>query len=188
MDTSLFSAEQEKMKQEIENEILFSEFEKRKKLLSFVEDKFKIDHQLCNKYNTTSRLIYFIKKEFDECNNNENDVKYEIARDYLLSLVPSAADAELYSIGLTIGESKTEFALILKFFIYQLETNRNFEHIMSYIQLFLKIHSDLIIKYGHSLNGLLMKLKNLAENKWTKINDLFQSNICLVQFYSRLQQ
>ena len=59
---------------------------------------------------------------------------------------------------------------------------------MAFIQLFLKTHSDLIIKYGYSLNGLCVKLKELAETKWTRINDLFQSNLCLVQFYARLQQ
>ena len=188
MDTTEFSKELEEKKQEIENKMKLNEFEKRKKILKHVENKFKIDHKLFNKYNTTSRMIYFIKKEFDEKNNNKKEINYKLARDYLLSLIPSAADAELHSIGITIGSSKNELGLMFKFFIYQLKTNRNFEHIMSYISLFLKIHSDLIIKYSQSLYPLINKLKELTQDKWLKINDLFQSNLCLIQFYSRLQQ
>merc|ERR1712113_72925 len=119
---------------------------------------------LCSKYNTCSRLIYFIKKEYDDKNNKEKDIDYQLALNYLLSLSPSASDAELHSIGINIGTSKQELILIIKFFIYQLKTNRNFEHIESYIALFLKIHSGLIIKYSQTLNPLIVKLKELNDN------------------------
>merc|ERR1711902_436768 len=142
-----------------------------------------------DEFNTCSRLIYFIKKEIAEKKDKKDEeVKYEMARDYLLSLNPSASDAELHSIGINFGTSKAELMLIIKFFIYQLGTNRNFEHIQSFIALFLKIHSDLIIKHSATLNFEIVKLRKLLDEKWTKINELFQSNLCLVQFYSRLQQ
>jgi len=191
MDTSVFSAELEEKQTMIEQKLKMEQFEKRKKILDNVTNsKFNnIDaKRMDNEYNTCSRLIYFIKKEFDEKKENEKDLKYEMARDYLLSLNPSASDAELHSVGLNIGTSKSELLLIIKFFIYQLGTNRNFEHIQSFISLFLKIHSDLIIKHSQTLNFEIVKMKKLLDEKWKKINELFQSNLCLVQFYSRLQQ
>jgi len=188
MDTSQFAKEYEEKQAALENERKLAEFEKKKKILKHVGEKFKIDHKLCDKYNTASRLVYFVKKEFEEKENDETQIKYEVARDYLLSLAPSAADAELHSVGLTLGASKTELMLVLKFFIYQLQTNRNYEHIQAYIALFLKIHTSLIIKHAEALNPYIVKLHQVGEQRWSAINDLFQSNVCLIQFYSHLQQ
>merc|ERR1712083_440163 len=99
-----------------------------KKILdSVTSSRFKdIDGKMDDEFNTCSRLIYFIKKEIEEKKEKEEEVKYEMARDYLLSLNPSASDAELHSIGINFGTSKTELLLMIKFFICQLGTNRNF--------------------------------------------------------------
>jgi len=192
MDTSKFSKELKEKEEQNETIQKMQQFEKRKKILTAnTKKKYNdlIDVKLMDKkYNTCSRLIYFIKKEFDQKNNIEKEVHYEVARDYLLSLSPSASDAELHSIGINIGTAKTELMLVIKFFIYQLETNRNFEHIQAFIALFLKIHSDLIIKHSQTLNFHVIKLKELVQDKWSTINSLFQSNLCLIKFYSHLQQ
>merc|ERR1719229_1519153 len=129
----------------MEHEQRRKEFEKKKKVLKNIRFDHEIDaKRMDNEYNTCSKLIYFIKRELE----TSEEFKYEMARDYLLSLNPSASDAELHSIGINFGTAKAELMMIIKFFIFQLGTNRNFEHIQSFIALFLKIHSDLIIKHS----------------------------------------
>eukprot|EP01083_Nonionella_stella_P307346 1079846_1 len=174
MDTAEVPKELQQNQMEMDSQRKLDEVKQRKKILAHVQQKYEID---LIKYNTCSTLIYFIKKGL-----NSSALKY------LLSLNPSASDAEIHCIGINIGTAKTELMLAINFFIAQLETNRNFEHIQSFISLFLKVHCDLIIKHSKSLHFVIQKLKQLMQQKWHKINDLFQSNLCLVQFYSHIQQ
>lgn len=153
------------------------EQQQRLKILKNVDERFKVDLAKCNAYSTSSRFIYFAKSR-----------QSEMAREYLLSLGPSASDAEIHSIGINLGTAKSELALSITFLIKELESNRNFEHIQSLIALFLKVHSDLIIRYALTLNPLITKMMRLLDEKWEAINALFQSNLCLIRFYSHIQQ
>ena len=146
-----------------------------------------MDPAKCDEIGTCSRFIYFLKMEQQE-KGRESEMDYEVAREYMLSLAPSASDAELRSIAINEIKAKSELIMTIKFFHFQLESNRNFEHWQATIALFLRIHSDLIVYHSKSLGPPIRRLAELLERKWAAMNHLFQSNLCLIQFYSRLQQ
>ncbi len=164
------------------------ERKRRRRILDDVQQRFKVDGARCDALGTCSRFIYFLKTELEEKEGREKAMEYAVPREYLLSLTPSAANAELRCVAMMESTAKSELMWTLKFFVFELESNRNFEHWQSMMSLFLRIHSDLMIHYAASLGAVIGKLAPLLEEKWNAMNGLFQSNLCLVQFYSRLQQ
>jgi len=149
--------------------------------------EFSFDASEFDRFATNSKLVYLIKHELEQVDGDVARLRFESALQYLLGLSAASADAEIHSIALVVGHTLHELRLVLQFFISALHSNRNFEHIESLLAQFLKVHCDLMVKYAHKLKALIAQLHAMSAAKWSAIQPLFQSNLCLVQFYSHLQ-
>eukprot|EP00026_Physarum_polycephalum_P000231 Phypoly_transcript_00231.p1 GENE.Phypoly_transcript_00231~~Phypoly_transcript_00231.p1 ORF type:complete len:947 (+),score=145.37 Phypoly_transcript_00231:28-2841(+) len=111
------------------------------------------------------------------------DKKYSEAMLLLASLSPSGIDFELHSVPLT--DDYFWFVRVLKFFRHELKTNYRFELVQAYMNRFLKIHNDVLTKREVSVP--LEKLLQTQQASWQRIESIFHSNLCLVNYFSNLR-
>jgi len=97
---------------------------------------------------------------------------------------PSLIDFEVRS--LSMMNEFEELKLFIRFLINELETNTNFEMIQALISLFLKVHADTIV-INKELSELTLELKENQRIFCTRIQRMFQQNICLISYVSNIQ-
>ena len=94
--------------------------------------------------------------------------------------VPSSLDFEISSLSPDNGDSiciMLEFMYLLEFMFI---SNQNFELAQSYLSLFLKIHTNLIIENKNLLN-FLDKLNIHQLEGWKRIQKALHYNSCVIQ-------
>ncbi|KAI8055226.1 Utp21 specific WD40 associated putative domain-containing protein [Syncephalis plumigaleata] len=104
---------------------------------------------------------------------------YNKAIEHLQGLNPSGVDFAIRS--LSPMDDCKELALFLTAIHEQMQNKRNFDALEAYLNVFLKIHSDLVLA-SESLSVQLQKIKSLREVEWSQVEDLFQNALCLVDF------
>lgn len=102
-----------------------------------------------------------------------------MAIEHLQGLNPSGIDFAIRS--LSPMDDCKELALFLAAIYEQMQNKRNFDALEAYLNVFLKIHSDLVLA-SESLSVQLHKIKSLREIEWSQVEDLFQNALCLVDF------
>jgi len=120
-------------------------------------------------FNITCQLVIICKQQSSEEGFN-----------YLKSLGPSAIDFEFRSIGMS--ENCDQHIAVLEMIYNAFQTNRDYEFLESLLNLYLKIHSDVIVANSEILIPILTKIKEVQSNKWDLLRDLFNSNFCLIKF------
>ncbi|KAJ3294723.1 hypothetical protein HK104_003329 [Borealophlyctis nickersoniae] len=101
---------------------------------------------------------------------------------YAQSLSPAAIDFEIRSLSLENNLAN------LRYFVAalqeQLETRKGFELVQAYLNVFLKIHGDVIVNSSAD-SGLEASLSQFLEEHvqtWTRLEEMFQYGLCLVDF------
>ncbi|KAJ5073618.1 wd repeat-containing protein [Anaeramoeba ignava] len=116
----------------------------------------------------------------------KNLVSYDYlpAIEYLQKRSPSAVDLELRSFNLF--DDYQELKLFMRFILSELQTNRNFELLQAYLDLFLKIYGNLIIQEPE-LAKLAKQIQSIQKEKLESLLSLVQQNFCLISFFSGLK-
>ncbi|TYZ62185.1 hypothetical protein PybrP1_004937 [[Pythium] brassicae (nom. inval.)] len=107
---------------------------------------------------------------------------------YLQTLSVSAVDVEMSTLcmGAFDSEGKALLALFLQCLKEEMATQRNFQVLQAYLNRFLKLHEDLLV--GDA--GLLAQVEELCglqQQQWEHLQKLLHNNLCLVQYFSKIQ-
>ncbi|RKP04901.1 quinon protein alcohol dehydrogenase-like superfamily [Thamnocephalis sphaerospora] len=104
---------------------------------------------------------------------------YAAVIEYMLELNPSAADFAIRS--LSPFDDCLELCCFLEAIRDGMRAKRAFDALEAYLNLFLKIHGDLVIG-SERLAMLVREIKQHQETEWRQIEDLFQNALCLVDY------
>ena len=99
-------------------------------------------------------------------------------------MTPAAIDFEIRT--LSLQEDYKEIKLFIKMIDNLLDTCHNFELLQAYLNLFLKIHGDVIVTDG-DLAAMVTSLREKEREKWNHLQSMFQNTLCLVKFFSGIQ-
>ncbi len=97
---------------------------------------------------------------------------------------PSSIDAEVQL--LSIDQDFLDHQMFLRMVIHQMESNRDFEVVQSYLRLYLKYHTDVCLANG-TLLELINQLKSLQHERSERLLRLLHSNLCMIQYISKFQ-
>lgn len=111
----------------------------------------------------------------------ESSGDYEPFISELKELGPSATDAEIRSLGTDTCGNHRPMLCFLYAIRQGLERNTDFELTNSWLALFLKAHSDLIVK-DEAVRHRLIELTKLFAPKWDRIKEEFNQIFCVLNF------
>jgi U3 small nucleolar RNA-associated protein 21 len=97
---------------------------------------------------------------------------------------PSAIDAEVQL--LSSDQDFLDHQMFLRMVIYQMQTNRDFELMQSYLRLYLKYHTDVCMA-NPSVLELIKEMKSLQQERSQRLLKLLHSNLCMIQYVSKFQ-
>jgi U3 small nucleolar RNA-associated protein 21 len=97
----------------------------------------------------------------------------------------SGTDSALRQLGMEIMRERDELALFLDFVAMALPRRTNFELVQAYLALFLKIHAEVVAAHP-SLQAKVAALRAQQRAAWRTLEELFQRNMCLVQYLSNV--
>jgi U3 small nucleolar RNA-associated protein 21 len=95
------------------------------------------------------------------------------------TLNASAADFAIRT--LSPFDDCLEMSYFLEMLLYGMQTGKSFDALEVYLNIFLKIHSDLIIG-SERLSTLVQELEQCQQKAWRQIEELLQNALCLVDF------
>jgi len=127
--------------------------------------------------NTTTPFVAALEEGY--LNGN-----YSKALEHLKKLSPSAIDFEFQVLS-NLDDFK-QLKLIFKMLEFQLDSNRDYELVQAYLNVFLKYHMDTIAK-NTELLPFAESLREKQRESWLRLQNLFHNNLCLVQFFSSIQ-
>ncbi|DBA00249.1 TPA: hypothetical protein N0F65_007893, partial [Lagenidium giganteum] len=107
---------------------------------------------------------------------------------YLQTLSASAVDVEMSTIcmGDFDEEGKALLGLFLTFLEEEMRTRRNFQVLQAYLNRFLKLHEQLLVQDAALLQQV-DELCALQQQQWDHLQKLLRNNLCLVQYFSKIQ-
>lgn len=122
------------------------------------------------------------------------DGSYSDITAYLMSLMPAALETEFRVLSFDVDEmEQDEKAIIeerleqmLQYFKHELISRKNYELIQAYLNLFLQIHREELVS-SKSLLDQLSEISALQSDEWQRLESLFHSNSCLLNFCSNIQ-
>ena len=112
----------------------------------------------------------------------------EVAK-MLKDMSPSAIDFEMNS--LSVENDWAEFALVLRFILDQLQRNINYEMAQALLNVLLKHQGDTIaaaMENDTQIKQLFDQIEVAQRAGWDRLQGLFHSNLCLLSYFSNLQQ
>ncbi|KAI8926926.1 Utp21 specific WD40 associated putative domain-containing protein [Entophlyctis helioformis] len=105
---------------------------------------------------------------------------YSLVMEYLKTLSPSAVDVEIRMLPMDAGQ--THLCHFLEYVVYALDSQRDFELVHAYLNVFLKIHGDVIQAGGERLREALTTVQQRAEGAWGRLETKLQYALCVVDF------
>lgn len=112
----------------------------------------------------------------------------EVAK-MLKEMSPSAIDFEMNS--LSVENNFAEFALVLRFVLDQLQRNINYEMAQALLNVMLKHQGEALataIEEDAQIKQLYEQIEVAQHAGWERLQSLFHSNLCLLGYFSNLQQ
>jgi U3 small nucleolar RNA-associated protein 21 len=100
------------------------------------------------------------------------------------AMTPSNIDFEIRS--LSQEDDCNEFKMVMKFILAAIRTNASFEVIESILNVFLKVHGDVVAREA-SLQELAKEIRREQSQSWSRLQDLMHQNLCLISYFSNLQ-
>jgi len=97
----------------------------------------------------------------------------------LSSMNPASVDLEIRS--LSLANNMKEVMLFLEFLQNQLVSNRNFELVQSFLNVFLKIHGSLISE-NEEITSKFEELIEKQKEAWQRLQDNLHHTLCLIDF------
>ncbi|OAJ39198.1 hypothetical protein BDEG_23062 [Batrachochytrium dendrobatidis JEL423] len=113
----------------------------------------------------------------DECHQAKD---YSNTMEYLKSLSPSAIDIEIRT--LPVDAEHIYMRYFLEFVAFQLETLHDFELIQAYMNVFLKIHGDVLMTGQKETREDLARVQKLVSDLWNRMESKLQYGLCVVEF------
>jgi U3 small nucleolar RNA-associated protein 21 len=104
----------------------------------------------------------------------------------LRKMSPAGIDGEIRALGLNTDTEERELAVFLNYFALALPLQHHFEFLQALLNLFLTVHAETIVTYP-ALAQHLTSLSSSQSSVWSKMQQHFHSNLCLVQFFSNTQ-
>jgi U3 small nucleolar RNA-associated protein 21 len=83
-------------------------------------------------------------------------------------------------------EVKTLLGLFFQFIEDEMATRRHFQVFQAYLNRFLKLYEQLVV----ANDDLLVRVESLCavqQHKWDHVQQLLHNNLCLVQYFSKIQ-
>ncbi|KAJ1968708.1 rRNA-processing protein utp21 [Dispira parvispora] len=108
------------------------------------------------------------------------EIPYESFMVYMKTLSPSAVDFELRS--LSLENDFEELLLFLRAMKTVLQRRRDFELIQVYLNLFFRIHGDIIVENAEAFASQLEKIQELLQSEWQRVEEMLQYSQCLIDF------
>uniref|UniRef100_K3W5I7 Small-subunit processome Utp21 domain-containing protein n=1 Tax=Globisporangium ultimum (strain ATCC 200006 / CBS 805.95 / DAOM BR144) TaxID=431595 RepID=K3W5I7_GLOUD len=107
---------------------------------------------------------------------------------YMQTLSAAAVDVEMSTLcmGDFDAEGKEILALFLTFLREEMATQRNFQVLQAYLNRFLKLHEQLLVADAALLEQV-DALCNVQQQQWEHLQQLLHNNLCLVQYFSKIQ-
>lgn len=107
----------------------------------------------------------------------------------LKDMSPSAIDFEMNS--LSVENDFAEFALVFRFILDQFQRNINYEMAQALLNVMIKHQGEVIstaIADDEQIKKLFAEIEVAQNASWERLQSLFHSNLCLVGYFSNLQQ
>ncbi|GLD95882.1 hypothetical protein PINS_up004560 [Pythium insidiosum] len=107
---------------------------------------------------------------------------------YLQTLSASAVDVELNTLcmGDFDEEGKALVGLFLEFLEVEMATRRHFQVLQAYLNRFLKLYEQLLVADAALLRRV-DALCSVQQQQWEHLQQLLHNNLCLVQYFSKIQ-
>ncbi|EGC39440.1 hypothetical protein DICPUDRAFT_26840 [Dictyostelium purpureum] len=105
---------------------------------------------------------------------------YSSSLSILKSLAPSGIDFEIRT--LTSTDDYADIHYMFDFIVYQLLSNNDYDFIQSILSVTLKVHGYLL--YTPDFKRDLRQLLLAFNTPWSKIQELFHSNICMLRYFT----
>ncbi|EJU00815.1 Utp21-domain-containing protein [Dacryopinax primogenitus] len=114
----------------------------------------------------------FVRKLLEEDNNG----KYELFFNYVKALSPAAIDLELRSLS-----STKHLVLFIHALTQRLSTHRDFEAVQTFVDVFLRIHGDVLIVNEETM-GPLQELAEVQKRESERVLELITSSLGTLSF------
>ncbi|CAG8455276.1 13892_t:CDS:10 [Ambispora leptoticha] len=114
---------------------------------------------------------------------NEDSGDYSEFFNYLKTLNPSGIDFELRSMNL--DNNFQDLQLFLDAIESRLKSKKDFELCQAYLNHFLRIYGDIIIANPEPLGIRLQSILEEHQKEWSRIEELLQYNLCMLDFLRR---
>lgn len=129
----------------------------------------------------------FILKRLLLSFKNKKTLSSEITS-FLNTLNPYVLDLEIRSMDPLLDVDATNY---LEFFLDYLmnelnESSSNFEMLQAYLNRFIKVFSENIIS-NKELQAKIANVNSLTEHKFSSVNDLYKSTMCLISYFGKIQ-
>ena len=106
-------------------------------------------------------------------------ISVEKSVELLKGMSPSAVDYEIRAI--SSDAEANDLALLLRLFIQQLSTCRNYELLQSFVNVTLRAHGEVLAEHARYA-ALLVQLLDEQQKAWARMQALVSETICLVDF------
>lgn len=100
----------------------------------------------------------------------------------LKKLGPSAADFEIRSLSAHSVDELSPLLRLLEVIVSHLDSHRDYELAITYLNLILKAHSDLIEQYPTKFSKVLHDARQVNRNNWDGLQTRFQDALLLISF------
>ncbi|KZT61545.1 Utp21-domain-containing protein [Calocera cornea HHB12733] len=145
------------------------------------EQRFALDEQAPEttrgKRRLTSGLVTAVESEFvRRLEEEQKDGEYEGFFNYVKSLSPAAIDLELRSL-----VSMKHLSLFILALTQRLSTHRDFEAVQTFVNVFLRIHGDVLIA-NEEMTSPLQKLAEVEKRESERVLELITSSLGTLSF------
>jgi U3 small nucleolar RNA-associated protein 21 len=142
---------------------------------------FKNDKTLKNKKDKKEMILTEILTSY-----KSGKIKsFEISK-FLNSLNPYLVDLEIRNLDSIINSSTEFLHSFLNFILEEVMTKNNFELIQAYLNRFLKIFTDDLLK-DSSLKKKVSQINELVQSSYTNMEDLYNNTMCLISHLGKIQ-
>ncbi|KAL2912352.1 rRNA-processing protein utp21 [Polyrhizophydium stewartii] len=105
---------------------------------------------------------------------------YDAVMAFLKEQSPSSTDIEIRT--LPLDAEHTHLRLFLDFICHQLERHRDFELANAYLNVFLRIHGDVLQNGDEATRDALARVQERADQAWARLEGKLQYALCVVDF------